>query len=409
MRGGGGALARASKLVYARTATGRKVALTQPMTTSKRDYYEVLGITRNSSEEEIKKAFRRLALEYHPDRNKDDGAERRFKEINEAYQVLSNDKKRAEYDRFGHASAGASGGKGFDGFETFGGFGDIFDAFFSGGAGSTTRTRPNTARRGADLQFSVTISFEQAVFGTDQEIEIQRIDVCIRCQGSRSEPGTSPTMCANCNGNGQVRRSHQGFFGQFHQVSTCSNCRGEGTILSSPCGQCRGSGRERRTRKLVVSIPAGIEDGTQIRLTREGEAGVNGGRPGDLYVLVRATGHKLFRRQGNDIHSTLPISVFQATLGATLKVKTLKRDTDLEIPAGTQPGQTFTIKGKGVPHLRSNQRGDQLVTVQVHIPSALSEEERAVFRELARMGGEGAAGDPEKGFFDRIKDAFGTE
>jgi len=385
------------------------VALTWLMTTSKRDYYEVLGITRNSSEEEIKKAFRRLALEYHPDRNKDDGAEKRFKEINEAYQVLSNDKKRADYDRFGHASVGASGGRGFDGFETFGGFGDIFDAFFSGGAGSTTRARPNTARRGADLQFSVTISFEQAVFGTDQEIEIQRIDVCSRCQGSRSEPGTSPTMCANCNGNGQVRRSHQGFFGQFHQVSTCSNCRGEGTILSSPCAQCRGTGRERRTRKLVVSIPAGIEDGTQIRLTREGEAGVNGGRPGDLYVLVRANGHKLFRREGNDIHYTLPISVFHATLGATLKVKTIHGDTDLEIPAGTQPGQTFTIRGQGVPHLRSNQRGNQLVTVQVRIPSALSDEERAVFRELARMGGEWGADDLEKGFFDKIKDAFGTE
>ena len=379
------------------------------MTTSKRDYYEVLGITRSSSEEEIKKAFRRLALEYHPDRNKEDGAEGRFKEINEAYQVLSNDKKRAEYDRYGHVNAGASGGKGFDGFETFGGFGDIFDAFFGGGVASTTRARSNAARRGADLQFGVKIAFEEAVFGTDHEIEVQRIDVCGRCQGGRSEPGTSPTMCANCNGNGQVRRSHQGFFGQFHQVSTCSNCRGEGTILSSPCGQCRGAGRERRTRKLVVSIPAGIEDGTQIRLTREGEAGVNGGRPGDLYVLVRAKIHKLFRREGNDIHFTLPINVFQATLGATLKVTTLHGDTDLEIPAGTQPGQTFTIKDKGVPHLRGNQRGNQLVTVQVQIPSALSEEERAVFKELARMGGKRADDDHEKGFFDKIKDAFGTE
>ena len=379
------------------------------MTTSKRDYYEVLGITRNSSEEEIKKAFRRLALEHHPDRNKKVGAEERFKEINEAYQVLSNDKKRADYDRYGHASVGASGGKGFDGFETFGGFGDIFDAFFGGGVGSTTRAQPNAARRGADLQFGVTIAFEEAVFGTDQEIEIQRIDVCGRCQGSRSEPGTSPTMCANCNGKGQVRRSHQGFFGQFHQVSTCSNCRGEGAILSTPCGQCRGTGREPRTRKLVVSVPAGIEHGTQIRLNQAGEAGVNGGRPCDLYVLVRVNAHEVFRRDGDEIHLTLPISVFQATLGATLKVPTVHGDSDLEIPAGTQPGQTFTIKDQGVPHLRSNQRGNQMVTVQVQIPSALSEEERAVFKELARMLGEQGADDSEKGFFDKIKDAFGTE
>ena len=379
------------------------------MTTSKRDYYEVLGITRGSSSEEIKKAFRRLALEYHPDRNKEDGAEARFKEVNEAYQVLSNDKRRADYDRYGHTSVGASGGKGFDGFETFGGFGDIFDAFFGGGVGSNTRTRPNAARPGADLQFGVTIAFEEAVFGTDQEIEIQRIDVCARCQGGRSEPGTSPTKCANCNGIGQVRRSHQGFFGQFHQVTTCSKCRGEGTMLSTPCGQCRGSGRERRTRKLVVSIPAGIEDGTQIRLSREGEAGVNGGRAGDLYVPVRVNRHEVFEREGSDIHYTLPISVYQATLGATLHVATVHGESDLEIPAGTQPGQTFTMKGEGVPHLRSNQRGNQVVTIQVNIPSDLSEEERAVFKELARMGGEQASGDPEKGFFDKIKDAFGAE
>ena len=379
------------------------------MTTSKRDYYEVLGITRNSSEEEIKKAFRRLALEYHPDRNKKDGAEAQFKEVNEAYQVLSNDKRRADYDRFGHANGGVSGGKGFDGFETFGGFGDIFDAFFGGGVGSTARARPNAARRGADLQLAVSIAFEEAVFGTDQEVEIQRIDVCTKCQGSRSEPGTSPTMCSNCKGNGQVRRSHQGFFGQFSQVSTCGNCRGEGTILSTPCAQCRGTGRERRARKLVVSIPAGIEDGTQIRLSREGEAGVNAGRPGDLYVLVRVNAHEVFRREGNDIHLTLPISVFQATLGATLNVPTIHGDTALEIPAGTQPGQTFIMKGKGVPHLRSNQLGNQVVTVQVQIPSALSEEERAVFKELARMLGEEGSDDPDKGFFDKIKDAFGAE
>ncbi len=379
------------------------------MTTSKRDYYEVLGIARGSSGEDIKKAFRRLALEYHPDRNKNDGAEDKFKEINEAYQVLSNDNKRAAYDRYGHASVGASGGRGFDGFETFGGFGDIFDAFFGGGAGTATRARPNAARRGSDLQIAVSIAFEEAVFGTDQDIEIERIDVCARCQGGRNEPGTSPTMCANCNGAGQVRRSHQGFFGQFHQVSTCSTCRGEGAILSTPCDQCRGAGRERRKRKLVVSVPPGIEDGTQIRLSREGEAGVNGGRAGDLYVLINVKNHEFFRRERNDVHCTLPITMFQATLGARLTVETLEGEAELAIPAGTQPGQTFTMKGKGVPHLRGGQRGNQLVTVQVRIPDALSDEERAVFRQLARMRGEQASGDPDKGIFDKIKDAFGTE
>ena len=216
-------------------------------------------------------------------------------------------------------------------------------------------------------------------------------------------------MCANCNGNGQVRRSHQGFFGQFHQVTTCSSCRGEGTVLSTPCSKCKGTGREQRTRKLVVSVPAGIEDGTQIRLSREGEAGVNGGRAGDLYVLVRVNRHEVFKREGNDILYTLPVTMFQATLGATLNVATLHGESDLEIPAGTQPCQTFVMKGKGVPHLRSNQRGNQLVTVKVQIPSVLSEQERAVFKELARLLGDQTTDDAEKGFFDKIKDAFGTE
>lgn len=379
------------------------------MTTSKRDYYEVLGIARNSSGEEIKKAFRRLALEYHPDRNKTDGAEDKFKEINEAYQVLSNDNKRAAYDRYGHASVGASGGRGFDGFETFGGFGDIFDAFFGEGVGSTNRARANVARRGSDLQFNIHIAFEEAVFGTDQEIEIQRIDICTRCQGGCSEPGTSQTMCTNCNGNGQVKRSHQGFFGQFHQVSTCPTCRGEGSILTTPCEHCRGAGRERRKRKLVVSVPPGIEDGTQIRLSREGEAGVNGGHAGDLYVLVNVEDHEIFRRDGNELHYTLPVTMFQATLGAKLQVATLEGDVSLEIPSGTQPGQTFTIKGKGVPHLRSNKRGNQIVTVQVLIPEALSDEERNVFKELARMREEQTSDDLDKGIFNKVKDAFGTE
>ncbi|MDP6070954.1 MAG: molecular chaperone DnaJ [SAR202 cluster bacterium] len=377
------------------------------MTTSKRDYYEVLGIPKNASEEDVKKAFRKLALEYHPDRNKEEGAEDRFKEVNEAYQVLSNQKKRADYDRFGHANVGA--GRGFEGFDNFGGFGDIFDAFFGGGVESGTRQRAGGAKRGADLQYSIAIEFEEAVFGVEKEIEIDRVDVCAACQGARSEPGSNPTMCADCRGSGKVRRSHQGLFGQFYQVSTCNACQGEGSLITEPCKRCNGAGRERRTRKLVVAVPAGIEDSTQIRLSREGEAGSSGGRPGDLYVVVRVREHEMFERSGSDIHLTLPINVFQATLGATVQAPTLEGEVELEVPAGTQPGQQFTLKGKGVPHLRSRQRGDQLVTVQVQIPSSLSENQRAVFRELGSMMGDGDFGENDKGFFDKLKDALGAE
>jgi len=381
------------------------------MTTSKKDYYDVLGIAREASEEDIKKAFRKLALEYHPDRNKTEGAEDKFKEVNEAYQVLSDAKKRTTYDRYGHAAtAGAAGGRGFDGFDTFGGFGDIFDAFFSGGfGGATTQTRANAPKRGADLQYGVNISFVDAVFGTDNEVEIQRMDVCSNCQGSKSESGAAPVACSNCKGSGQVRRSQQGFFGQFHQVSTCNTCQGLGTIISNPCEKCRGSGRERKNRKLMISIPAGIEDNTQIRLSREGEAGTNNGRPGDLYVLIRVQPHEIFARDGTDIHYTHPISIFQATLGATVTVPTLDGDTDLEIPAGTQPGEVFLLKEKGVPELRGSRRGDQFITVEVNVPETLNDEQRAVFQQLGEMLGENGLDDEQKGFFDKIKDAFGTE
>ena len=377
------------------------------MTTSKRDYYDVLGIPRDASEEDVKKAFRKLALEFHPDRNRSDGAEARFKEVNEAYQVLSDAKKRSDYDRFGHAAVGQSGfggGRGFDGYENFGGFGDIFDAFFGSGFGSQTRTSANAPRRGNDLQVRLTITFEEAVFGVEKDIDIQRVDVCERCQGSRSEPDSHKTMCNNCNGSGQVRRSHQGFFGQFVQVTTCSVCSGEGNIISDPCRQCKGAGRERRKRRLAVTIPAGIDDGTQIRLNREGEAGLNGGSPGDLYVLLDIQGHDAFQRNGYDIHISIPVSVPQATLGATLQVSTLEGEQKITVPAGTQPGDRITLKNKGVPHLRSNRRGDQIVTVQVEIPKSLSEDQKRLFSALSEsMGDEGVGG---KGLFDKVKDVL---
>ena len=378
------------------------------MTTSKRDYYEVLRVSRDASDEDIKKSFRKLALEFHPDRNKQDGAEERFKEINEAYQVLTDSKMRARYDRYGHMGVGSNGGaRGFEGFENFGGFGDIFDAFFGGGVGSRTRSR--TAERGADLQVSVTIDFEEAVFGTEKGFEIQRTEMCGRCGGGRGEPGSSASICSNCRGTGEVRRTHQNIFGQFVQVATCGTCRGEGKIVTQPCSNCRGSGRERRKRKLVVSVPAGIEADTQIRLNGEGEPGTYGGRPGDLYVSVRVREHPVFQREGYDILYTMPIDVAQAALGAKVTVPALDGETELHIPSGTQSGEVFRLKGKGVPHLGSSRRGDQRISVFVETPRLLTEDQRRLLRELAKSleAGRTDVDDQDKGWLGKFKDTFG--
>ena len=374
------------------------------MTTSKRDYYDVLGISRNATEEEIKKAFRKLALEFHPDRNRSEGAEDRFKEVNEAYQVLSDSRKRASYDRFGHSGVSGNGGRGFDGFDPgAGGFGDIFDAFFGEGFGAQTQARPNAPRRGNDLRASVTITFEEAAFGVEKEIEIERIDVCSRCNGSRAERGSASTMCSNCNGSGQVRRSQQSFFGQFVQVTTCGSCKGEGSVIDDPCSQCRGAGRERRNRKLAVTIPAGVDDGIQIRLNQEGEAGLNGGPPGDLYVVIRVQDHPLFERYDANVHLPLSISVLQATLGANVKIPTLDGEEELTIPPGTQPGDVFTIKGKGVPFIQSSRRGDQIVTAMIEIPTSLNDEQRRLFAELAESMGEKDIDGGGKGLFGKFQ------
>ena len=382
------------------------------MTTSKRDYYDVLGVSRGAPEEEIKKAFRRLALEYHPDRNKMDGAEDAFKEINEAYQVLSDPQKRASYDRHGFAGVGRNGGRGFEGFENFGGFGDIFEAFFGGsGTGTGTRSRASAGRQGADLQYAVDIEFEDAAFGTDKEIDIHRTEVCGRCSGTRSEPGSSPTMCANCGGTGQVRRAHQSLFGQFVQVTTCGTCRGDGKVVTEPCTSCKGGGRERRSRRLAVSIPAGIEPGMQIRMTGEGESGVNGGAAGDLYVSIRVKDHPFFTREGDDILYELKVNVAQAALGATLRVPTLGGETEIDVAPGTQSGQVLRLKGTGVAQLRGRGRGDQLVTIEVQTPRSLSEEQRRLFMELAAELEEPPSdgrNDDGSGWFGKFKDAFGS-
>jgi len=380
------------------------------MTTQKRDYYEVLGVSRNASDEEIKKAFRKLALEYHPDRNKSDGASEQFKEVNEAYQVLTDSKKRASYDRFGHEGMAQNGARGFDGFENFGGFGDIFESFFGGG--SATRGRSRTVpRRGADLQYSVTVEFEEAAFGTEQEQDVQRTEICGRCQGVRSEPDSSPTTCPNCQGAGEIRRGTQSIFGQFMQVSACGRCRGEGEVITDPCTQCRGTGREVRRRKLAIVIPAGIESGTQIRLTGEGEPGMFGGPPGDLYVSVRVKAHPFFHRVGYDVVHPQSINITDAALGSTIKVPTLEGEAEVIVPRGTQNGDVIRLRSEGIPHLgNEGRKGDQLINIVVSTPKSLTEHQRKLLEELAESLGTDID-DPsghDKSWFDKFKDTLGS-
>lgn len=373
------------------------------MTTKKRDYYEILGVSRSASEEQVRKAFRKLALEYHPDRNKSPGANERFKEVNEAYQVLSDPNKRAAYDRFGHA--GVDGNGAATGFEGVGGFGDIFDAFFGSGFGTRTANSPT---RGADLQASVTLDFEEAVFGTEKEVLVNRVEACHRCKSSRSEPGTSPNQCSNCHGSGQVKRSQSSLFGQFIQVAACNVCQGAGEIISSPCTHCKGVGRERRSRRMVVTVPAGIEDRAKLRLTGEGEAGSLGGGIGDLYVTTNIKSHPVFSREGNDIVYTHRVNFVQAALGAKASIPTLDGLDTLDIPAGIQTGETLAIRDKGVPFLRDKKkRGDFLIDIVVLTPKALNEQQKALLLQLGETLEEPSNNpDSDKGWFDKFKDSL---
>ena len=377
------------------------------MTTHKKDYYEVLGVGRNSSDEEIKKAFRKLALEFHPDKNKTEGATDRFKEINEAYQVLTDADKRSSYDRFGHAGLGQNGAQGFDGFDTFGGFGDIFDAFFGG---TSTRSR-SSARQGRDLQYSVKIEFEEAVFGSEKPIELNRTEICSRCRGSKSEADSSPVVCRECNGSGEVKRNQQSVFGQFIQVSPCRRCKGEGKVVSVPCTKCTGVGREKRKRKMVLSIPAGIENGNQLRLTGEGEPGVSGGPAGDLYVSIGIKPHAYFERNGTDIINIQRINIAQACLGAKIRVPTRDGEEEVKIPAGTQTGHVIKLNGKGIPHLgKGTRRGDQVVTVRVVTPTELTHEQKKLLETLSATMVDsnsdlGVDGDDKK-WFDKLRDSL---
>jgi molecular chaperone DnaJ len=367
-----------------------------------RDYYEILGVERTASAEEIKSAFRQLARKYHPDVNKDPDAEKVFKEINEAYGVLSDPDKRAAYDRYGHAGVNGMGAA--PDYTTVD-FSDIFEEFFGFGMGSSSRRR-NSPRRGADLSYTVTLEFEEAVFGIDKEIEITRDETCSTCRGTGAEPGTNPTRCSTCGGRGEVRQSRQTFLGSMVQVVTCPACNGTGEVISSPCHTCKGRGLERKTVKKLVSIPGGVNDGNQIRLSGEGQPGSNGGPNGNLYLEVHVKDHKFFRRKNDDILLDLNINIAQAALGSEIKVPTIEGESKLVIPAGTQPGKVFRLKGKGAPNVRGGGRGDQLIMVNVEVPTKLSSEQQQLFEQLAKTLGTEVR-PQERSFLDIIKEVLG--
>ena len=370
------------------------------MASTKRDYYDVLGVGRGASGDDIKKAYRKLARQYHPDVNKDSGAEARFKEVNEAYEVLSDDKKRAAYDRFGHAAT--EGGYSSD-FSGFGGFADIFEEFFGGFGSRSARRGP---RRGADLRHDLSIDFLEAAMGAEKEIEIARHETCARCRGIGAEPGTSPVRCNTCNGTGEVRRVQQSVLGSFVNVTTCPTCRGEGETIPITCVECRGNKYVRVARKLTVKIPAGVDSGTQIRLAGEAEPGENGGPPGNLYVILDVRPHPYFRRKDDDVVVEVALNVAQAALGDMVVVPTLDGEETIDIPAGTQPGKVIRLRSKGIPHLRRAGRGDQLVVIQVSIPSSLTGEQKRLFSELSKTLGREVIAQNEKGFFDKLKNLF---
>lgn len=370
---------------------------------SDRDYYDILGVGRGAGDDEIRGAFRKLARQFHPDVNKAADAEERFKEINEAYGVLSDPTKRARYDRFGRAGLGNTGG--FHDYTAD--FADIFDELFGQFGFSTGRGSRRAPRRGRDLQMGVSLSFEEAVFGAERSINFEREDTCSRCKGSGAEPGTSPTRCPTCGGQGEVRQVRQTLLGQMMQTATCPNCGGRGELIASPCHTCHGSGLERRQIEKTVDIPAGVDSGTQIRLAGEGEPGVHGGPNGSLFLLLDVQPHKFFKRREHDLLLNLDINLAQATLGAEVAVPTLDGEEKLKIPAATQPGRVFHLKGKGVPHVRHKERrGDQLVIVNVEIPSKLTKQQRELFEQLAATLGT-AAKPREKGFLDWLNEALG--
>lgn len=370
-----------------------------------RDYYDVLGVARGADEGEIKRAFRRLARQYHPDVSQEAGAEEKFKEINEAYEVLSDEDKRARYDRFGHAGVNGAG-SGFAG--GFGGFEDIFDIFNSA-FGEQPRGRRRGPAAGRDRRVDVTIDFVEAVFGVEKEIEFQRLERCDACAGTGAAAGSRPSSCGTCNGSGEVRQVQQTFLGSMARLQTCPNCGGKGQVISNPCRNCDGSGRRRKRAVLNVKIPAGVSEGIQIQVRGDGDAGEQGAPPGNLFVVVHVKEHDYFKRQENDIVLDIGINIAQATLGDRIQVDTVDGPIDMHIPAGTQTGKIFRLRGRGIPRLRSDGsnsgRGDQLVYVQVETPTALTERQRELFEQLAEtLGRENKPQTGGRGLWSKMAD-----
>lgn len=376
-----------------------------------RDYYDVLGVGRDAGKDDIKRAFRKLARQYHPDVSEEPDAETKFKEINEAYEVLSDDQKRARYDRFGHAGVNGAGGAGYGGAAGFAGFEDIFEDLFSSFVGRQTSTRRGPAR-GGNIRVDVSVSFMEAATGVEREIEFERLAECDVCHGSGAREGSQPVTCPECTGTGQTRRVSQTPLGSFVRMTTCPRCGGRGTIIPDPCPNCDGSGRRRKSAKLNVTIPAGVHDGLRIQYTGEGDVGEHGAPPGNLFVVVHVEEHTYFRRQDNDIMIDVSLNVAQAALGDKVKVPTIDGDVELTIPPGTQTGKAFRLRGKGMPRLRNDGtsagRGDQLVYVTVAVPTKLTDKQRELFAQLAETFG-GGIQPQEKGFFARMSDFFNSE
>lgn len=375
------------------------------MANNKRDYYEVLGVSRSATDQDLKKAYRRLAHQYHPDKNQTDPeAEEKFKEAAEAYAVLSNSEQRQRYDRFGHAGVSSSaageawGAPGFGGIEDIlgdlFGFGDVFGG--SGRAG----TRRSMAQRGADLRYDLEITLEQAAVGMTAQLRIPKLEACETCKGSGAKAGTQPEVCQTCQGAGQVR-FQQGFFSVSR---TCSNCRGAGQVITSPCETCRGAGRVEREKSIEVKIPAGVETGSRLRLQAEGESGVQGGPAGDLYVVIHVAEHEEFERQGNNLYASVPITFGQAALGSEISVKTLNGDQSLKVPAGTQTGTVFRVRGQGMPVLGGRGKGDLFVSVSVITPTSLTREQRKLLEQLAKIETQDLE---DKRLVDKVRDIFG--
>ena len=369
----------------------------------KRDYYEVLGVSKGASDDELKKAYRKVAKKYHPDLNPGNKeAEEKFKEVNEAYAVLSDPEKRSRYDQYGHAGVDPNFGAGGGGFNGAGfDFNDIFD-MFGGGFGGFGGGRRNGPRRGADVRQVVDISFEEAAFGCKKKINITKQEKCDTCNGTGAAPGTTAQTCHRCNGTGQIQTQQRTILGYMTSTSTCPECHGTGKIIKTPCKDCRGTGRVRKSKTIEIDIPAGIDDGQTMQLSGQGEVGEKGGASGDLLITVRVRQHPLFRRRDNDVYIVMPITIVQATLGATLKVPTLDGAVEYDIPEGTQPGMKFRLRGKGIPYLRGKGRGDQYVTVDVEVPKNLTPRQKELLKEFD----DDSFYKKKKSFADKVKDFF---